>query len=368
MISVAITVRDRSGVEKPTPTIHIQAEGWSAEVVNELLAVLCERAGAIGGMGVVPAKILRLDADHVRMMVWSDTGAAASEPLRVPAAAVSDAGFLFDTEFRLQVRPYRFSAIDVLDLHLPVFSGERVTDDQLRPSSPYIFGTAFPIWHGGLFATAAHVLKFAKAAGEPVLGRLGGDGPIPGYGIERAETFDNFDFALLKCPGLERFPPVTLEMVRPLRIFDQVTAVGYPFSVDPEHLVATHRGFAGHVVACRQLYNLPGQPIGYELSFQTPPGMSGAPLMHRGEDGVERCYGFIVQQLDTEFAGVHVRLGLAVAASVLCSIRSQFLRADTVSAWFGVSPAPPPPPNNARSTGALDARIGPQATGMARRS
>lgn len=349
MISVQISVQTKDGGEKPTPTVHINAERWSGEVVAELLAVLCERAGAIGGVGLLPARIQQVEEGRLRFTVMTEKDTAFSEPLVVPVEAMEASGFPIGNKFDLQVRPYRFSSIDVLDLHFPVFAGRRVANDQLAPASPYIYGTAFPIWHGGLFATAAHVVKSAASMGEVVLGRLGGKGPaIPGFGIERAELFEDFDFALLKCPGLEKFPPITIEMQQSLTLFDEVKAIGYPFSVDPEHLVATHRGFAGHVVASRQLYRLPGQPFGYEVSFPTPPGMSGAPLMHRGPDGVFRCYGVIVEQATTELGGVSVSLGIAISSKVLRSIKSQFLRADSFSEWFGVAATPPPLRHDAR--------------------
>lgn len=349
MISVAIIVRAKDGTEKPTPRIHIRAEEWSADVVSELFAVLSERAGAIGGVGLLSGLIRPVGERGVQLVVTTDEDAAISEPVAIPAAVLDASGFPVGVTFRLPVRPYRFSAIDVLDLHLAVFAGHRVADDRLEPASPYIYGTAFPVWHGGLFATAAHVVKSAVAAGEVVLGRLGGPGPgIPGYGVERAEIFEEYDLALLKCPGLEKFPPLTVEMQNHLAIFDEVCAVGYPFSVDPEHLIATHRGFAGHIVASRQLYRLPGQPFGYELSFPTPPGMSGAPLIHRGEDDVPRCYGYIVEQADTEFAGVRVSLGIAVSTAIFRSIRTQFLCDKTFSDWFGVPGAPPPPRHEPR--------------------
>jgi hypothetical protein len=349
MISVAIIVRAKDGTEKPTPKIHIRAEEWSADVVSELFAVLCERAGAIGGVGLLSGLIRPLGERGVQLVVATAEYAAIIESVAIPAAVLEASGFPVGVSFRLPVRPYRFSAIDVLDLHLPVFAGRRVADDRLEPASPYIYGTAFPVWHGGLFATAAHVVKSAVAAGEVVLGRLGGPGPgIPGYGVERAEIFEEYDLALLKCPGLEKFPPVTVEMQNQLAIFDEVCAIGYPFSVDPEHLIAIHRGFAGHIVASRQLYRLRGQPFGYELSFPTPPGMSGAPLIHRGEDDVPRCYGYIVEQADTEFAGVRVSLGIAVSTAVFRTIRTQFLRDNTFSDWFGVLGAPPPPRHEPR--------------------
>lgn len=354
MISVAIIVRAKDGTEKPTPKIHIQSQDWSADVVSELFAVLCERAGAIGGVGVLTGSIRPVDEHGVQLVVTTDEDAAISEPVAIPAHVLEGSGFPVGVNFRLPVRPYRFSSIDVLDLHLPVFAGQRVAADRLEPASPYIYGTAFPVWHGGLFATAAHVVKSAVAAGEVVLGRLGGPGPgIPGYGVERAEIFEEYDLALLKCPGLEKFPPVNLEMQNQLAIFDEVCAVGHPFSVDPEHLIAVHRGFAGHIVASRQLYRLPGQPPGYELSFPTPPGMSGAPLIHRGDDDVPRCYGYIVEQADTEFAGVRVSLGIAVSTAVFCSIRTKFLRDNTFSDWFGVPGAPPPPRHEPKRPGGM---------------
>ena len=155
MISVAIIVRAKDGTEKPTPTIHIQSQDWSADVVSELFAVLCERAGAIGGVGVLTGLIRPVDKHGVQLVVTTDEDAAISEPVAIPAHVLDASGLPVGINFRLPVRPYRFSSIDVLDLHLPVFAGHRVAADRLEPASPYIYGTAFPVWHGGLFATAA---------------------------------------------------------------------------------------------------------------------------------------------------------------------------------------------------------------------
>jgi hypothetical protein len=344
MISIEATVVTTRGTAKPTPTIHLRADELNAEVLHDLLAVLAERAGAMSGVGLLAARIEPHGGGTFRFSVSTEVETAMTEPLAISSDTIASAGYPVDgSSFRYSVRPHRLNAIDILDLHLPVFSGRRVDEERLEPASPYIYGTAFPLWHGGLFATAAHVLDSARADGEVVLGRLKGEGPIPGYGVEQAEVYPQYDFALLKCPSLEKFPPVALEMRRPLSLFDDVSAVGYPFSVDPEHLIATHRGFAGHVVAFRQLFQLPGQPLGYELSFQTPPGMSGAPLMHRDEDGVNRCYGFVVQQMDVEFSGVSVRLGLAVSATILRAIQSRFLKDRVVSEWFGIERHPQPP-------------------------
>jgi hypothetical protein len=350
MLSATISILTKDGVSKPTPAAHIRADRWSSEAVQELFSVLAERAGAIGGVGVLPAWI-RPTEGRFSLAVATENESAIAEPLAIPIDVLQSCGYPLDgTQFRLNVRPHRFTAIDLLDLHLPVFAGTRVDNERIEPRSPYVYGTAFPIWHGGLLLTAAHVLDSARASGEVVVGRLGeGPGPIPAYGVERAEVFPEYDLALLKCPGLEKFPPIALEMEKTLGLFDEVRAVGYPFSVDPEHLIATHRGFAGHVVAFRQLFQLPGQPLGYELSFQTPPGMSGAPLTHVDQEGTPRCYGYVVQQMDVEFCGVHVRLGLAVSMTVLRAIQSRFLKDQVVSEWFGVARAPQPPLRSRRS-------------------
>ena len=44
--------------------------------------------------------------------------------------------------------------------------------------------------------------------------------------------------------------------------------------------------------------------------------------MHLGTDGIHRCYGYIVEQAETQFAGVTTTLGIAVSIDVLRSITS----------------------------------------------
>ena len=113
MISVAITVRAKGGIEKPTPNIHIRAQEWSADVVSELFAVLCERAGAIGGVGLLSGLIRPVGERGVQLVVTTDEDAAISEPVAISAAVLDASGFPVGVSFSLPVRPYRFSAIDV---------------------------------------------------------------------------------------------------------------------------------------------------------------------------------------------------------------------------------------------------------------
>ncbi len=57
-------------------------------------------------------------------------------------------------------------------------------------------------------------------------------------------------------------------------------------------------------------------------------------MLLRGEDDVPRRYGYIVEQADTEFAGVKVSLGIAVSTSTFRSMRTHFLRDNRFSDWL----------------------------------
>ena len=61
-----------------------------------------------------------------------------------------------------------------------------------------------------------------------------------------------------------------------------VTAVGYAYGFDPDGTGFTGRIFSGTVVASRPFRRLRAEPPAYELSFQCPRGLSGAPLLNEG--------------------------------------------------------------------------------------
>src|SRR5947208_16765974 len=105
MISVAITVRAKGGIEKPTPNIHIRAQEWSADVVSELFAVLCERAGAIGRVGLLSGLIRPVGERGVQLRVTTDEDAAISEPAAIPAGILEGPGSSSAVSSRIPVRP-----------------------------------------------------------------------------------------------------------------------------------------------------------------------------------------------------------------------------------------------------------------------
>ena len=53
----------------------------------------------------------------------------------------------------------------MLDFSLPIFAGQAQDGKKFEPAAPYVYGTAFPIWHGGIFITAAHVYNMQPPQG-----------------------------------------------------------------------------------------------------------------------------------------------------------------------------------------------------------
>jgi hypothetical protein len=125
------------------------------------------------------------------------------------------------------------------------------------------------------------------------------------------------------CPGVDRMPAIPLSF-RELGLRHSVSATGFPFAVDAEWVNIVPRSFEGYVITRRELLHVqPGQPPGYELSFPTPPGMSGAPLLAQLGDGSWACNGWIIQQVRLGGEGPDgMIVGLAVCATILLALRS----------------------------------------------
>ncbi len=107
----------------------------------------------------------------------------------------------------------------------------------------------------------------------------GAGSQIMPYPIDQIEITTAIDLALIQCDSLQELHSLPLDFDRTLGILSPVSAVGFPLAMDGEFVTIVPRGFAGHVVTRRQLFQLPGHPPGYEVSFFAPPGLSGAPLV-----------------------------------------------------------------------------------------
>lgn len=239
--------------------------------------------------------------------------------------------------------------VRVLDLHLGVVAVRKKPDGGIEAPKPLIYGTAFPVFPG-LFVTAGHVANDAEVDGIPGLVQVTTDRDIKVSEITRFEVFSGIDLALLECPGLKDLVPLVLEFERELTLLDPAYAIGYPYALDPEWVTVVPRGFRGHVVTRRELYQLQGQPAGYELSFHAPQGLSGAPVVSHVQ-GDHRCYGYIVGQATIGAGEEKAVVGVAVDIRVLLTLKTDILGIGPLAALFGREAVAPRTPSPAQLPG-----------------
>jgi hypothetical protein len=155
-----------------------------------------------------------------------------------------------------------------------------------------VVGTAFPIG-GSFWVTAAHALGAANS-----MGFLRGDEWLHSS-IAREERMDEYDIAIFEAIVERKLAPLHW-INAPLRSMSQVVAIGFPYAYDPELAQVNHRCFTGAIVApLNATTRIPAQPPIYELQFQCPRGLSGAPLIfnHANRFAVA---GVVVGNVSTE--------------------------------------------------------------------
>lgn len=236
-----------------------------------------------------------------------------------------------------------FVGVRVLDLHLGVVAVHKKPDGGIETPRPLIYGTAFPVLPG-LFVTAGHVANDAESDGIPGLVQVTPNRDVKVSEITRFEVFTGIDLALLECPGLEDLVPLPVEFERQLTLLEPAYAIGYPCALDPEWVTVVPRAFRGHVVTRRELYQLSGQPAGYELSFHAPQGLSGAPVVSHVQ-GDHRCYGYIIQQATIGSGEEKAVVGVAVDIGILLTLQTDLLGIGPLAVPFGREPIGPMTPS-----------------------
>jgi hypothetical protein len=160
----------------------------------------------------------------------------------------------------------------IFDYILPIFVGPSV----MKPTA--VESTAFGIG-GGCFITAAHCIREGMKFGWMALGTTDGK-EVRWWNITGCDLADDYDLAVFQADvsvPLKSFPWHTSQ----LPMTTNVKAAGYPYAIDLERERMAIRSFMGHVVSATTFGRLPADPPSYELSFQCPRGLSGAPLLIR---------------------------------------------------------------------------------------
>ena len=145
-----------------------------------------------------------------------------------------------------------------------------------------IFGTAFPILNN-YYVTAAHVIESAAEHESYALLNKSGK-RLKFVEINDIEVFQNYDLAILEVQSLESESREWCE--RNLSMLEDVYTVGFPHAFDYENFVLSIRSFKGETVSNYIKYDSKSKPLCYELSFQCPKGLSGAPLFLRKSNQV----------------------------------------------------------------------------------
>jgi hypothetical protein len=164
-----------------------------------------------------------------------------------------------------------------------------------------VCGSAFALG-GEYMLTARHVLVEASARGyQAVVGLKAPDGFWKAARVVQSEELDA-DIALLRVEFLVAGSDAWFNRFRwrepPLEPFELVRVVGYGYGIHrvDERQSVVVRGFQGHVVSLLNEF----KPIGwsgpafpaYELSFSTPRGLSGAPVLN--SQGAVFIHGVVI--------------------------------------------------------------------------
>ncbi len=206
-----------------------------------------------------------------------------------------------------------------------------------------VYGTAFMLG-GGIFMTAAHVLKGAKARQSYCLGFGGGTERLQIADIVEVEYVDQYDVAFGSIgEDIPSFVSLPWRLGW-LNHLDDVETGGFPHAFDAKAYFIVARAFKGYVVSRRDNYGCPlfqGPAAVYEVSFPAPVGLSGAPLLWEF-GGIKSVVGMIVGSGNFEMTvfeeervegdtkewysvkhGLH--LGIALTADCLAAMPSKLL-------------------------------------------
>lgn len=166
-----------------------------------------------------------------------------------------------------------------------------------------VYGTAFAIG-GGAFMTAGHSLRAAIEKHDAVGVARVQKGPLSDIApVDEAEIWADLDIGLLRA-DLEEAEAMSWEFsICPL-LFPVATA-GFPHGPDRygQDAFLRTRALGGHIVTATTSRGneIPGDEGIYELSFQCPKNISGAPLFtHESPENKEsRIVGVIVGNGET---------------------------------------------------------------------
>ncbi len=184
--------------------------------------------------------------------------------------------------------------MNAFDFVFPILAAKEKTVAAEPLELVQVYGTAFSIG-GDVLVTACHVMDAAMQHPDYRVGRAEG-GALFGTAITEVHRFPEHDLALLRAP-VAAAKALRWETTQ-LHLLEGVQCLGYPYAYEKTEQVLTMRGFKGNIVAQVTFRRLPSRPRAYEVSFQAPRGLSGAPLWTT--DGELAVAGVVIGNQSTE--------------------------------------------------------------------
>jgi len=135
-----------------------------------------------------------------------------------------------------------------------------------------------------IFLTAGHVVEDARNVGEVVIVERQLSDKSAVYRqlqIENREIeiWPEIDLAILKTKNPPLWTSSLNWLMRENTMLEELISIGYPYSYEPDKSSLPFRSFSGHVVTVQNFDKLTSHPKCFELSFNCPRGLSGAPVM-----------------------------------------------------------------------------------------
>ncbi len=162
------------------------------------------------------------------------------------------------------------------DYVFPVLGGKLTNDGKFEPFE--IYGTAFYIGND-FFVTCAHTINNASEEDRIMaIGYQNEQGAFSFSLVLDSETFEEENdsgIMLAHIPRAQTYP----WLKEKLAMINDVVSCGFPYGFDDEHSEILIRAFKGHIMSVGFYNKFKSKPLHYELSYQCPRGLSGAPLI-----------------------------------------------------------------------------------------
>jgi hypothetical protein len=161
-----------------------------------------------------------------------------------------------------------------------------------------LYGTASYIGNG-FFVTAGHTITNANSEEKFGIGYVNDNRQEWNFlPVSDFEVFEELDIGIFKCEKIiDRFKVLKVAngiRIRDLALLDDVYTCGYPHAYEKHNATLRKRALKGYIVSIGKFFERKRPIDFFELSFNCPKGISGAPLLVKNEKKSPLIIGYII--------------------------------------------------------------------------